>query len=347
MKSPYSEENIPFPHVKGQQFTVRSHIPPPPTPLEPGFCEEGDTGKLERKQLHPIDRCLLHPPLPGSDGSLQVAFQITEPLQVGDHRRAQLLLVNIIKTNSPAKYLGQGKKLVAKIYDPLYAADENAYLNPFLLLDKNYTHETAAYTRLSDLQGSLIPQYYGSFSLEFPTNRYKPRHVRLILIQFIQGSSMQNIDPGSLSQSHRKHIIKSIIDFTTLIYTRDMVNEDLYPRNIMVVCAGTDKQKVVFIDFEDMRFTRTAYVNPELEAETFPGTYISPLLRWHEAQKPTLEFSGWVDWEWQPWLETEYGHTRHTITEEMREIFLPDFLLNPVPIERVEELYWNGHDEFD
>ncbi|GAD96612.1 conserved hypothetical protein [Paecilomyces variotii No. 5] len=346
MKSMSSEDmHVPFPYVQGQQFTVRSHIPPPPTPLKPGCCLESDSGRLEREKLHPVDRCLLHPPLPGSDGVLKVDFKITRPLRVGsNHHRTQLVVVNIVKTHVPAKDLHEGKTLVAKVYDPLYAADEDNYVNPFLVADKNYTHETAAYRKLADVQGSLIPRYYGSFSLEIPTKRQQPRYVRLILIEFIPGSSMLDIDPGNLSQSHRQLIMKSIIDFTTLLYTRDMVHQDLFQRNILVINAGSDEQMVVFIDFGDMRFTRTIYAEPELEARAFPGTYVSPLLKWHKAHGRTSEFKNWIDWDWQSWLEAEYGHTRATITKEMQDEFLPDDLLNPPPI---EELYFKGDDWFN
>lgn len=351
MKSPSSEHmHVPFPYVKGQQFTVRSHVPPPPTPLKRGCCLESDAGRLEREKLHPIDRCLLHPPLPGSDGLLKVDFKIIHPICVGsNHHHAQVVVVNIVKTHIPAKGLNKGKTLVAKIYDPLYAADEDNYVNPFLVADKNYTHETATYMKLADLQGSLIPQYYGSFSLEIPTGRQKPRYVRLILIEFIPGSSMLDIDPSNLSQSHRQHIMKSIIDFTTLLYTRDMVHQDLFRRNILVINAGSDEQKVIFIDFGDMRLSRTAYAEPELESEYFPGTYVSPLLKWHEAHGRTSEFRDWIDWDWQPWLEAEYGHTRDTITKEMQDKFLPDYILNPPSLEELysKDDYWHKGDDFN
>ncbi|KAL1875021.1 hypothetical protein Plec18167_005689 [Paecilomyces lecythidis] len=341
MNNPSSTSlNVPFPYVVGRKFHVRSHVPPPPTPLKPGCCLESDAGRLERQKLHPIDRCLLHPPLAGSDGPMELDLEISWPLSVGrSNHRAQLVAVDVANADEHAAVLGQGKRLVAKIYDPLYATAKDNDFDPFLLMDKNYTHEAAAYTRLPELQGSSIPRYYGSFSLEIPTSRSMSRWIRLIMIEFIPGSPMQDIDPGSLSQYHRQRIMKTIIDFTTEIYQRDMVHEDLCPRNIMIINEGTKEQKVVFVDFEDMRFTRTAYGNPEQEARFFPKTYVSPLLKWHKARKPAYRFGGWVDWSWQRWLKDVYGHTENTITEEQRKKFLPDYLLKPTPIGRIEELY--------
>ncbi|PTU19128.1 hypothetical protein P175DRAFT_0440763 [Aspergillus ochraceoroseus IBT 24754] len=40
----------------------------------------------------------------------------------------------------------EGTRLVAKIYDPLYFNDDEGYLNPFLCMDKYYTHEANAYS---------------------------------------------------------------------------------------------------------------------------------------------------------------------------------------------------------
>jgi hypothetical protein len=51
----------------------------------------------------------------------------------------------------------KGTRLVAKAYDPLYFNDEG-YLNPFLCMDKYYTHEANAYMVLIELQGQWIPE---------------------------------------------------------------------------------------------------------------------------------------------------------------------------------------------
>ena len=59
--------------------------------------------------------------------------------------------------------------VVAKIYDPLYIDNDELYVNPFVAADKDYTHEVAAYKAFSDLQGLMIPKYYGSYSLDVPT----------------------------------------------------------------------------------------------------------------------------------------------------------------------------------
>jgi hypothetical protein len=59
----------------------------------------------------------------------------------------------------------KGTRLVAKVYDPLYFNDSEGYLNPFLCMDRSYTHEANAYMALNEFQGQWIPRYYGSYSL--------------------------------------------------------------------------------------------------------------------------------------------------------------------------------------
>lgn len=160
--------------------------------------------------------------------------------------------------------------------------------------------------------------------------------MRLILIEFIPGLPLRDADPRNFSQRERQRIMKAVVDFETLLYSRDIVHKDIHPRNIILADdnrSGCDDQRpLVFIDFGDALFGRTSFYSddPAVEAKALPGTYISPLLRWHGVRRPAFEFGNWVDWDWQPWLEEEYAHTAASITEEMRERFLPSFLFEPV-----------------
>jgi hypothetical protein len=58
------------------------------------------------------------------------------------------------------------------------------------------------------------------------------RCVRLILIEFIPGLPMQDADPKSSSQSARQRITKTVVDFETMLYARDIVHPDIYLRRI-------------------------------------------------------------------------------------------------------------------
>lgn len=324
------ESKPPVPYVKGWRFSVRSHIPPPPTPFSRKLPVNDDAGTLERSQLHPVERCVRNSPLPGSDGSSFIDLEIVDTLNAGDECNAQVVVVEV-KSDPCADGLAADKRLAAKFYDPLYYDDDDGYLNPFFLMDKFYTHEAAAYTALSDLQGSLIPKYFGSFSLDIPVADLTMRSVRLILIEYIAGSTMIKFNPGTLSQEVRQNLIKAIVDFDTLLYTRALIHRDIHPRNIILVNTTRSDELIrpVFIDFGDVDFGHSPFgeVNPKFKSFLRPGVYISPLLRWHDVKHRHHKYRDWIDWDWQSWLETEYGHTAGSITGPMRNFYLPQYLL--------------------
>lgn len=144
----------------------------------------------------------------------------------------------------------------------------------------------------------MIPEYYGSYSLDIPVGTSTKRHVRLILIQSIRGWSMRDICPRTVPQQVRQDIIKSLIEFDTLAYTRDIIIADKHTRNIMLTKTGDERMYItVFINFGDVRFGRTGYYShmPEIEEIFLPGTYVSPLLRWHQACLCASDFEvGWI-----------------------------------------------------
>lgn len=55
-----------------------------------------------------------------------------------------------------------------------------------------------------------------------------------VLIEFIPGLSMQKIDPGTLTQATRQSVMKSVIEIETSAHAKDVLLEDLTPRNAMV-----------------------------------------------------------------------------------------------------------------
>lgn len=75
--------------------------------------------------------------------------------------------------------------------------------------------------------------------------------------------------------------MKSVAEFDTMVYTKNMVLRDLQPRNIMLppAAAAGNLAAIVFIDLEDTDFSRSIDGDPEREPEFLPDTYISPLLR--------------------------------------------------------------------
>ena len=331
MSDDENETKPPVPYIKDWQFTVQQHNPPPPTKPTSGDCTVEDIGETNRlKQLQPIERCLKNPPAEGSYGPFSLDLRIHDTMRIGDKHHAQVVVVEVLTADPPVEGLSQGELVVAKIYDPLYVDNDDLYINPFVVADKHYTHEDAAYKALSDLQGSVIPKYYGSYSLDvhipIPIDLSTKRCVRLTLMELIPGSSMRNVDPHGLSQQTRQQIMKSLIELYTLAYSREIILVDTHPRNVMLTSSVSGHAPAVFIDFGDALFG-WAWRWPR-RLGSLPSTYVSPLLLFHEGHGRPREFQDWIDWDWQPWLEAEFGHTAVSISPQVRDIFLPLKLVN-------------------
>ncbi|KAL1855952.1 hypothetical protein Plec18170_003819 [Paecilomyces lecythidis] len=220
------------------------------------------------------------------------------------------------------------------MYDPLYFDDDEGFVNPFRCVDKHYTYEARVYNVLSDMQGWLIPKFYGSYTLDIPVEGLGHREVRLILIEYIPSKSMQQLHPKDFSQSARKQIMKGIVDFETMVYYRDIGLTDQHPRNVLIVQNGnleTDpdsQRKLIFIDFAGALLGRTRDDPMAKKINMFYGQYISPLLRW-KLRMMRWEFDDWIDWDWDSWIDAEYAHTAPTITPEMQERFGPPSSCSP------------------
>lgn len=127
----------PIPYTADRRFTAKCHTVSAPTLVVQGCCNNSKDDSRERKQLRPIDRCLIHPPLAGKEGSGTVSLEVIGLLKGGDGHNSQVLTVRLLDFESIVQILPpKGTKLVVKIYDPLYFDDDEGYLNPFLCMDK-------------------------------------------------------------------------------------------------------------------------------------------------------------------------------------------------------------------
>ncbi len=435
----------PLPYHDGLELLLRPHKPSE-LPDEPDATLRRQ-GRTERHELHPLVRCLLHPPAPGkiSDSEMFIILRIIAPLRAGDGHAAQLLVVEAMgqhDTSTPDGPLAEempgmadeanatglsvrscaawpllfvpppGERIVAKIYDPLYYDHEQDDVDPFVASDLAYAAETAAYETLTRLHGSVVPRYYGSYMFElFEPSMAATRAVRLILLEYIGGQAMRDLDPRDFSQRDRQDIIRGIIDAESALYAEGVFQRDLMPRNVMLLigpnaatasslpltqptgqqlapdktlntdnatralggrdqaawfgkpraapatllperCTSTTASaqaaserngrcgvcscrtlSVVLIDFGNVSVNRNVSEgSPCASLFQFSGKVVTPLLRWHRAWWGRVQwgFETWIDWEWQPWLEDCYGHTRVDITDDMRAYWLPQYLLDPI-----------------
>ncbi|KAE8380436.1 hypothetical protein BDV26DRAFT_279506 [Aspergillus bertholletiae] len=253
-----SHDCKPSSYCLNDTLTIQSHNPPPQIP------------RKWDQSLSPTELCLQNPPLSGSDGNSFVSIKLSEELQIGLNKRSQIFVVKCVNSlNSSSTPTDQD--LGAKIYDPFYHDFEFDDEDSFFRADYEYTHEYAAYIHLSDLQGSVIPRFFGSCTLKIEIDKYF-RLVRLILVENIDGLSMDRLNPEEILMEERQHIMKPIVDGESSHYTR----------NVMVKGSDAKMPRIVIIDL-GMSVTgrsRNPSDNRD-ESRYFPGVAISPLLRWN------------------------------------------------------------------
>jgi hypothetical protein len=285
----------------GQKLTVRSHIPPPPTTVTYGSCLNRNPEKEKQNRRGPLQTCLDFPPLPGTDGSFGVELEIVGLLRVKDNCNAQLLIVLVCGTTPESPKLLPGKRLIAKVFDPLFVKTERGEVNPIRLTDKHYTHVVAAYQELCNLQGTKIPSFYGSFTWEIPVREqgHVSRTIRLILLEFLPGISMAEANAKRFSIQTQQNIIKKIIDLETDIFARGIHLADLSPRNVMMT-DSKNPTTLQFLDFGDALFFDRDKEN------------VSPLLRWADGDLVVPFGYDWLndwDYEYESWFESQLAET--------------------------------------
>ncbi|CAN6648607.1 hypothetical protein TRVA0_023S00870 [Trichomonascus vanleenenianus] len=212
--------NSRFPYIRNFRFTVRQHIAPPPTPVLWSCCLT-DKPKLEDfMNVSRIERSLRYPPLTGQFGSGILDLKLLAPLAGGPNGHTQVFTV---EAQSDLERVKRGQMMVAKVYDPVFMDDEGGLFDSFHVADEHYTHEVRAYEELSEFQGGLIPKFYGSFSLDIPVTDEQTRAVRLILLEHIEGNTMEELGVQSFSQKERQRMMKAVVDFESWVYERNIL----------------------------------------------------------------------------------------------------------------------------
>ncbi|PGH06459.1 hypothetical protein AJ79_06549 [Helicocarpus griseus UAMH5409] len=207
-------------------------------------------------------------------------MEVVDYLKAGDPNTAQVVVVDILKaTAGPESKPAESeifetmtfpKGAVAKIYDPLYNDHNQDDYDPFIVVEHRYANEVAAYEMLADIQGSKIPKFYGSFSLQSAT-----------------------ISP-------------------TANYEDEAAAKNSKPTS-----------RVFLLDFDRAEFQRHP-VFPE-DHIYMSGVYVPPLLRWRITKYKASKIKHWIDWDWFPWLVSQYCYMVPLVTPEMKKFYLkPD-----------------------
>lgn len=247
----------PFPYTTGVKIKITAHEPPSPPPPRRDISW---ADVEEWRDFSPVTRCLKHPPPPGIDLSSSAVLEIQSPVQAYNGLRSQLVRVQVKAAGDDEDSKNALSKLpppnsstqiIAKFYDPLYDDHDQSDGDVFKLIDSTYPTEAGAYAKLSRIQGTVIPHFYGSFTCSFPVTAGEAedkdenkeegkgavegvRHVRLILIEEIPGRSMYSLDPRSLDVAQRQTILGAIIDAETAVFTENIRLNDVAPRNTII-----------------------------------------------------------------------------------------------------------------
>lgn len=190
----------PFPYEPGTTFVIKSHSPPPP--FGP-YYKNKDPVRIPVRGLayesgNRVDHMgfvISNPPL-----------DRTTKANTGAKPQRELTIVQ--KVNHKPKADGGGPIVVrcsldsdkstiyiAKIYDGFeYALAERGEsgCDCIYLADMHYSREAAAYESIPvRFYGSIVPQYFGSWTFPLPTGTYgRRRWVRMVLMEDVPGECM-------------------------------------------------------------------------------------------------------------------------------------------------------------
>jgi serine/threonine protein kinase len=297
---PKGRQNL---YVEGTKYTAKRHEPP--TTFEMGYWT-GCRPVLEVPGgSSQLDWCLANPPAPGiTHEADEQSIEISSTIRIGEGYGAQLILTT--------------DGLVAKIYDPLYYkfqehSDSNEKINVTDSADRDYITEVAAYSEFlgTPIAGSITPIYYGSWTLSIPyqsDGEEEFREVRLILIEYVSGTSMLDVDPSTLSERERENVMTKLIEADVALRFAGVSHEDLEPRNVMLSMQATSKDfadknlRICIIDFACCWFPKDEYGGDGRP----PDRMHNPLHYWAGQSW----YSGWgwlppreeaVEWMWKTW----------------------------------------------
>ncbi|KAK7700647.1 hypothetical protein SLS64_010791 [Diaporthe eres] len=339
-----------LPYIPGFTVQIRRHVPPPPfggPDYGMGTREvlsESYLREITQSELV-IDHPGLDTPLPALSETAQLT--VMTPITIGEVRGAQVVACEI----SPQNEGDQPFQAVAKIYDPMYYSFEwnfsHQTRDTVWQADSDYSREAAAYEHLQKNVTPFAPQYFGSWTFDLPfRNRGVPktRHVRMILIERLDGMSMRtmrvrnNPDPEEADdafhypEDFRLEVLAVAMDGYVRMLRSGLDQRDFASRNVMLdisakpsaevpVISGLPLPRIVLVDYNtSVVYGLTAQGDNPQHRTPLP---INPMQLWWGM--PMNEFVGWVPHEWhstprlkREWLEKRFGGT------EQRKLYTMD-----------------------
>ncbi|CAN6645241.1 hypothetical protein TRVA0_021S00342 [Trichomonascus vanleenenianus] len=300
-----------FPLKLHQEITLRSHTPPNLMESYKRLRHIFHRGRVDLNDLPMLDTVLEVPPLPGQEGEDEIKIKLLEEIVPPEEDCQRLFMAEITSAHVPQMDGdSNGMKVVAELFDPLTIVGNDASVQS----DLTYISTATCYKLLKDLQGKLIPKYYGSYTMKVPVKdhpNHPDRDVRVILREYIEGTVLNNIDPKSFNREERQRLMEKIIEIEQEFDDRGVgIRWNYRPRSVILV-NKINMQMVVWS-------LGLAKFGPDLQQPTYqekdyiPGKLASPLLKWSKVELRASEFDAFVDWDWIEWLKKKYDSAPST-----------------------------------
>ncbi|KAJ9152256.1 hypothetical protein NKR19_g4617 [Coniochaeta hoffmannii] len=314
-----------LPYRRGLNLKIRRHKPASPFGLEYASYdgERKEVGQSQLLETTVADLCHAYPPIEGATVEDDYReLEIIEPLEVKDGHGAQVFVCR----------LGlEPKEYAAKVYDPLYYGFQDLMWSDLprdvtYAADGDYSREVAAYEYLGQqsFQGPEIPVFHGSWTFDLPTDEcYRDprtgkttRPVRMILIEYVNGKTMLEINVARTPVEHRLSVLTRAMEAESRLSFIGLDHNDVTQRNILVCGYESTSQpptRVCLFDFNIavVRQRSKDVVEKGIVPEK-TKLPVSPVdLWWHAG---VFEFGNWLpeDWvdqskEWRRWMFQQYA----------------------------------------
>ncbi|KAJ7159941.1 hypothetical protein C8R43DRAFT_993939 [Mycena crocata] len=195
------------------------------------------------------------------------------------------------------------RRLVARIYDPLYYDD--CATNRFAIIKRSVAIENEAYRILQDYQGTSVPHFCGVFVAEI-LGCPQPRYVYVVLLEYIPGNDLRDLmtnqpnispehsalmkDPAKTCPEHRVALIDAAARLLYIFFPLGIIPDDMAERNIVLRIPSTESTED-FCDFELCPWQRKIHIDL-----TFPRT---------TPEHPYAPHMWMIDFEYTKFLEKE------------------------------------------
>lgn len=128
-----------------------------------------------------------------------------------------------------------------------------------------YDSEAAAYQRLRDVQGTLVPRLITAGFLDASVSDdtgtdsrdQAPFQIKGVLLQYIEGFALSSLD-SQAPRSHWQPIVDQAVRVTQVLADKEVLNADVRPENFIVerTHEGSCPYRVFMIDFGESRLRR-------------------------------------------------------------------------------------------